>query len=46
MNDLHRKLGIVLSQDAKFLKRHGFLDYSLLLAVEENDHVVVNVERA
>ena len=45
MNELHRKLGGVLAQDARFLKRHGFLDYSLLLAIEENDQVNVNLER-
>ena len=36
MNDLTRKLRKVMLQDTRFLQRHGFLDYSLLLAVEKS----------
>jgi len=44
MGDLNRKLRVVLQQDTKFLIDHGFLDYSLLLAVEKNDEMVINPE--
>ena len=36
-NALNRKLRAVLLQDTQFLQQHGFLDYSLLLAVEKSD---------
>ena len=35
MDTLNRKLRRVLKQDTEFLIRHGFLDYSLLLAIEK-----------
>ena len=37
MNDLNRKLKKVLLQDTRFLQKHGFLDYSLLVAVETSE---------
>ena len=36
MSALNRKLRNVMLQDTRFLQRHGFLDYSLLLAVEKS----------
>ena len=40
MDELNRKLQNVLLQDTSFLIRHGFLDYSLLLAVEKTGEKV------
>ena len=37
MSALNRKCGSVLAQDTNFLISHGFLDYSLLFAVEKSD---------
>ena len=37
MSNLNRKLERVLLQDTRFLQKHGFLDYSLLVAIEKSD---------
>mmetsp|Transcript_20288 Transcript_20288/g.23937 ORF Transcript_20288/g.23937 Transcript_20288/m.23937 type:complete len:105 (+) Transcript_20288:63-377(+) len=37
MNALNRKLRGILRQDTKFLQEHGFLDYSMLLAIETSE---------
>lgn len=37
MSNLNKKLKSVLQKDTQFLQEHGFLDYSLLLAVEKSD---------
>ena len=37
MNILNRKLKNILQKDTQFLIQNGFLDYSLLVAIEKND---------
>ena len=37
MSDLNRKLVGVMQQDKMFLQQHGFLDYSLLIAIEKSE---------
>ena len=37
MCELNRKLKYVLRRDSNFLIQHGFLDYSLLIAIEKCD---------
>ena len=37
MNELNRKLNKIIRQDSVFLISHGFLDYSLLVAIEKSD---------
>ena len=37
LSELNRKLKGILKQDTRFLINHGFLDYSLLVAIEGSD---------
>ena len=45
MNELNRKLNKIIRQDSVFLISHGFLDYSLLLAVEKSESESVDLQR-